>query len=550
MLREIQCDEFHHSERIEFHKGLNAVIGNESGTNSVGKSTFLMILDFVFGGDDYLTKSKEIHKNLPAHAINFMFEFDGEKYYFSRSTGDPKVVSVCDENYEPIEEWEQKDYLAFLAEHYQLTQDGITLRSALSRFFRVYRRECMDEEKPFKAFKKETDRHSIVEIIKLFGRYLSVKQQEKSAADATDRESAFVKAQKYEYIPRVKNQTEYKKNKERIEILLAEAEELAEKSVGGILDLASFQAEEIKALRARLSDFRREKTSLEAQLATIVRAREEAKKTFQPNYEDLLQFFDNLDIERLTRVEEFHRKVTKILKQELSENEENINAMLELASAEIKKLERELRQVSQQQSLSKAILDKYAALRKELQILIDANAAYDQKNTLHDNAVSAQELLDRTILQEMSAIQQSINVKLEEFNDYIFDGEIEAPRVHVTGANSYEFFTPDDGGTGSCYRGMILFDLAALELTNIPCIAHDSVLLLQIEKEAVERILELYAKTEKQVFIAFDKDTTPRGWEILNAAERLRVTRGGSELFGRPFNKKKKPQTDSSTTEA
>ena len=59
MLKRIQCDEFKTFDGavrppIEFHKGLNAVIGNESGTNSVGKSTFLMILDFVFGGDDYI----------------------------------------------------------------------------------------------------------------------------------------------------------------------------------------------------------------------------------------------------------------------------------------------------------------------------------------------------------------------------------------------------------------------------------------------------------------------------------------------------------------
>ena len=67
MLKKIQCDEFKTFEGkirppIEFHNGLNAVIGNESGTNSVGKSTFLMILDFVFGGEDYIRKSREVHK--------------------------------------------------------------------------------------------------------------------------------------------------------------------------------------------------------------------------------------------------------------------------------------------------------------------------------------------------------------------------------------------------------------------------------------------------------------------------------------------------------
>ena len=55
MLVEIMCDEFkdHGTPRgrIQLHAGLNTVMGSSSGSNSIGKSTFLMIIDFVFGGD-------------------------------------------------------------------------------------------------------------------------------------------------------------------------------------------------------------------------------------------------------------------------------------------------------------------------------------------------------------------------------------------------------------------------------------------------------------------------------------------------------------------
>jgi len=80
----------------------------------------------------------------------------------------------------------------------------------------------------------------------------------------------------------------------------------------------------------------------------------------------------------------------------------------------------------------------------------------------------------------------------------------------------------------------------------LPVIAHDSVLLLQIEKEAVEKILELYAKAAelgKQVFIAFDKEATPRGMEILQKAKRLHLSRGGNELFGRSWNRRDKEES-------
>ena len=68
MLMEIRCDDFKENDNVRkpitFYKGLNVVLGNESGTNSVGKSTFLMILDFVFGGDDY------IHPKFPGVSVS------------------------------------------------------------------------------------------------------------------------------------------------------------------------------------------------------------------------------------------------------------------------------------------------------------------------------------------------------------------------------------------------------------------------------------------------------------------------------------------------
>lgn len=48
MLKRIRCDKFREKEII-FHPGLNAVIGDEIASNSIGKSTLLMIIDFVFG---------------------------------------------------------------------------------------------------------------------------------------------------------------------------------------------------------------------------------------------------------------------------------------------------------------------------------------------------------------------------------------------------------------------------------------------------------------------------------------------------------------------
>ena len=545
MLKRIQCDEFKTFSGeirppIEFHKGLNAVIGNESGTNSVGKSTFLMILDFVFGGDDYIRKSKEVHKNILPHQIRFEFEFEGQSFYFYRATDDYRAVFRCNREYKPLEDGEMTvaQYCDFLAGKYGLVSDGLTFRGAVSRFIRVDRRETMKEDKPFQSAERETDAAAILGMLKLYGQYSEVEQQEKVAAEAEDREDTFRAAQKYEYIPHVKNKTEYKRNKERIITLQAIAENLAAKSSDGLLDLDSMQAEKLRELRAKLSSFRRQRTRLQGQLDVIKQSQADSKKTFQRDYDELLYFFPEADAKRLEEVENFHRNLTRILGGEIKDSVVDIEAMIEIVATEIKRLEEETIRIIKMPNVAMAILDEYATIKKELQLLIDANEAYDNRERLHTIAQDEKKKLDDLIVTEMAGIDLKLDGIMEEMNSTMYEDAMKAPIINVESATSYSFYTPDDGGTGMRYKGLILFDLAVLQSSNLPFLVHDSVLLLQIENEVVERILDYYSKSEKQIFIAFDKTATEKAMEILKKAEVLHLTRGGNELFGRAWNRK------------
>jgi len=124
MLVEIRCDKFisHNEPRppIRFHAGLNTVLGDESGSNSIGKSTSLMIVDFCFGGNDYVLKSTDIQKQIGPHLIQFAFKFDNEMFYFSRDTIDYTRIFRCDENYNPISVLSRDEFCSFLLEKYSI----------------------------------------------------------------------------------------------------------------------------------------------------------------------------------------------------------------------------------------------------------------------------------------------------------------------------------------------------------------------------------------------------------------------------------------------
>jgi len=77
MLIKVQCDEFISNGKprgaIQLHEGLNTVVGDASADNSLGKSTFLLIVDFCFGGKTYA--ESDVKQYIGDHCINFWFRF-------------------------------------------------------------------------------------------------------------------------------------------------------------------------------------------------------------------------------------------------------------------------------------------------------------------------------------------------------------------------------------------------------------------------------------------------------------------------------------------
>lgn len=544
MLVEIMCDEFKdHGKprgRIPFRAGLNTVMGSASGSNSIGKSTFLMIIDFVFGGDDYVERLTDVQTEVGEHRICFTFKFADGLHHFYRSNVDYKNVQKCDKDYQPIENGliSLNQYLSFLQTHYDMDLVGLTFRNAIGRSMRVYKRETLDEEHPLHQAKQETAKSAIEGLLKLTDLYSGIEAQSQITTEAKDKYTTFKKAQKYQYIPFVTKQSDYEKNETRIEELTEQAEELARKSSSGLLDLDSMQAEQIPILQGKLSNFKRQRSRLLSQLRAIRVDRDLGKKGFKRNYDDLLRFFSEVDLQRIEAIEGFHKQLAGILKKEFSETEENMQAALDLIEAEMAQIENEISQMAKMTDLSKVVLEQYAAIDKELKTLHAANENYIKTTELSNVAKAYEAELNRLVVEQIAIMQQEINSEMLNINNTIYGGRKTAPTITITDASHYTFFTPRDGGTGAQYKGLVVFDLAMLELTRLPVVAHDSVMLKQIEDDAIEKIMELYASTSKQVFIAMDKEEsyTKKAQEIMEANKVLQLSPGEGALFGRTWN--------------
>ena len=542
MLKMIQCDKFIENGQIRppifFKSGLNTILGDEFASNSIGKSTFLMIIDFVFGGDDYIRKSIDVQKNIGPHIINFAFEFENELHYFSRTTHKHAYINICNKHYQPQQTIPKDKYTQFLSEKFKLDLPGLKLRNAISRFFRVYGRETLDPKFPLRNATQEPQKNGIDTLLKLFGHYETIKNQKEMAEKAEQEEKIFKGAQKYNYLPSVTNQEQYKKNEKRILELEKEIERLARDSAEGFASLEVIQTENASVLHRQLKAQKRQYIYLTNELGNLEQS-STRRGSLQKDYDNLQKFFPTIDMKYLEDIECFHDKIGQILKSEFKEKSASLQSMINLSAEQIAQLELQLTELGNTPNVTQAILTKYSEKQKELSQLQAGNKSYHTRIELKQKTKELKDLLDALIINLNHLAESELNGVMDEFNKLV-NSKKTAPYLRIKDASHYIFSTPNDRGTGSQYKGLILFDLAILATTNLPLLVHDSVLLKQIEDSTIEKILELYATTKKQVFIVLDKkDSLPeRAQNILQKTKVLHLYPNGGELFGRAWNKK------------
>ncbi len=544
MLKEIQSNAFIKNgqirDKIVFHEGLNVIKGTNSGSNSIGKSTFLMCLDFAFGGDDYVDKLTDVQTNVGIHDINFAYEFEGKMYYFCRSTGNPKIVNVCDQNYNKTREtMESKDFLQFLHDKYVIT-NSLSFRGAVSRYFRIYNRENLDEQLPLRMYKDEPMKKSIESVIKLFNLYGPVEVISDRAQEAADMKTTFTDAQKYDYIPKI-TKTKFNENLKRIDELSKAKLELADKSEKGLLELDAQKADALISVQNELKVYKRQRSKLYNQLDSIKSDKKEEQFGFSSSIKELSEYFDNVNIKALEEIESFHSGLKSILLSELRESEQKTWALINFLNEKIAFLEKKITDLHGTSNISKVVLDQYASVDRELDQLQKENEYFNKLAALSEDSSKKKESLTKSLMEQASTLQANVNAKMRSLNAFIFGESINTPKLTIVSPSTYTFYTPNDNGTGTNYKGMVIFDLASLELTEIPAIIHDSVLLKQISNESLEKIFELYEQTKKQVFVAIDKETsyTQKTSDIISSNEVLYLSPNGNELFGRDWGRNK-----------
>lgn len=502
MLKQIICDKFT-NKQIIFHNGLNTIVGDDIASNSIGKSTMLMIIDFVFGGDDYIKRNFDAIQALDHHLFKFSYVFDAEELFFIRSTNEYNYVSVCNEKFEVLDKIKISDFTKLLKIKYQIQIEDISFREIIGRYFRVYGKENLNERKPIQYFEKESAAKSIVSLLKLFDKYKTIKELEDHIESLVEEKKLLNDAAKKDLIPRM-NKTLFNKNNKKISELNEELDVMKKNIITKSAEIEALISKEVLDLRKRKSILITEKNMYESRLTRTLTNLETKNISLDSELTRLVTYFPNFNVEQVKKVDAFHSSITKILKSELQNTKKELKSKINILNNQINAIDKEISEKLLIKDAPKYAIDKVIELSAQIKQFTDENGYYTKKLVLENSIATSNESLENIKVTLLDEICNQINIKMHELNQLIYTDNRRDPTLNIHG-NKYTFNTYGDTGTGTAFANLITFDLAILDLTCLPAIAHDLPLLKNIENSALENIIELYSNNKKQIFIAIDK---------------------------------------------
>ncbi|MBT2158384.1 hypothetical protein KK421_15660 [Clostridioides difficile] len=83
------------------------------------------------------------------------------------------------------------------------------------------------------------------------------------------------------------------------------------------------------------------------------------------------------------------------------------------------------------------------------------NSAYINSTNLKEEVKIASENLRIAQEKELRFIESEINEQMVRFNDFIYDETRKAPVIDLDNGKRYEFYTPDDTGTGLHLKALL-----------------------------------------------------------------------------------------------
>ncbi len=499
MLVEISCDLFN-QKTIKFHRGLNIVTGTELGANSIGKTLFLLIIDFIFGGTDYLKEIKPAHSVLGHHKFEFSFQFGKEIFTFCRGTQNSNEILKVNYETGELNSISLDDYKQFLKDNY-LGNFDLSFRKATSLLSRIPRKKNISNPSdPLANHGDSNHQKSITTLFKLFEKFNDLEDIRYQIEKLEDDKKLYNISKKRGELT-ISNKQELIDGKKQLEVILNEIDALlVNEKITTSIEFSKDTVEKIN----KKNELVAKKNILYIQLTKINNLFFNRAKNISEKLNLLSCYIDGVNKEKIEKINKFHDDISSHMKSYQKKQKDNIVIQINKILGEIKKTNNEIEQSLNLKNNLSEIKDKLIKLIEQKQSLEKNIINFEAYQNIRPNLAK----LEEDELKKFEDIKKSINKELSdeiyELSKLVFDSFIEFPKFEINNKRSYYYGLVNDTGTGRGFASLIIFDIALLSLTKLPYLIHDSILFDSIENITTEKLLFCYSNN-KQSFIAIDK---------------------------------------------
>ncbi|MEW4948266.1 DUF2326 domain-containing protein [Pseudomonas asiatica] len=504
MLKQIKCNLFNQST-IDFHAGLNVILGDNEAKNSIGKSSALLVIDFAMGGDSLLDDDAGAIEFLGHHSYEITFEFGGVPLFVTRSTKQADVVDICDSNRVKLDEITVEAYREKLKSLYDLSELESSFRSIVGPFARIWNKGEADPDHPLAGNPKEKLGAGVARLVDLFERTGDVSVERAVLQALQDKRNLMNKSMTAEIIPRI-TMTKYKANKKLIETNAQAISDIKDNFAGAITAYEALFDDKLRAIQQTKNEMVSKRNLVSARREKLQRDISGITPRLAANIALVAEFFPDANLERLEMVEQFHAKIGKLVSKELKTELELLIANETEITTAITDLDQQIKLTLKAKGTPTDLFAKVFELKEVTDKAKEENKFFEQKASIESSETATKTRLEAIYGKIFLEIETAINQKLEKFNKLVYGPERKPSRLHLKKANSYSFTSRMDTGTGKSYAGLVGFDLSMLSLTRLPFVIHDSMIYKNIEIAATEHIIRILASFKnKQIFLAFDE---------------------------------------------
>jgi len=508
MLKQITCDAFNkENQTFSFRAGLNVILGD--GTNSIGKTSLLKIIDYVYGGKYYMESNEDVIQQVGHHDIDFVMQFSDETRYYKRGTRKPSIVYECNKNFMPEIEINITDYCTYLRSKLISDIADMSFRKCVGLYSRIWNKANKEVNKPLFLYSGQHTSEAIIDLIKLFKKYDEIGNVLIQRNMIVNIEKTYNAAKKYSIIEGIKTKSElihYKRRVEEINHALNKLNttiNLFEQDIEYqvILDSANLFSQRAFLLKS-LSATKRKLKRINDNIDYNNAIHGVESKTF----EQLKEFFSDINMDKLHSISNFHEQLGNILRTEL-------NAASSDAKKDIKDLENQLSSINDTLENAQISNDNHRVALSDMAKLIqekthieDLLIQYHKQMDLKAQKKRNNDDYNEVVLQNAKQIEPLINEQLKVFASQIESENNKAPVLELNASN-YSYSVKDNTGTGKAFTDLLLFDLSVFKLTELPIMIHDSFLFNNIDSETIGSFIKIYnsISTSKQSFISIDR---------------------------------------------